>query len=352
MANLAQAIRLALHYGETHLGVTDIFGEDVGAPLGGVFTATQGLKTAWNTPLDERGIIGMALGIAYAGGKPVAEIQFCDYIYNVVDLLKLCGNAHWSSAGEYNVPLVVMTPVGSGIHGSMYHSHSFESMMTHIQGWKVVMPSNAKEAYGLMLSAIKEPNPVMFFAPKALMRAKGEDLIPGEPEDEKTLNAMINAPLGDRSDWQPQWPEMQDFSVPIGEARIVRAGQQLTVVSYGRMLPICKAMADELHDSAQLDIEVIDLRTLYPFDLPALKQSVEKTGRLLVVNEDTEVTNFGEHVIRRVMDECFYSLEIKPELLAGVDVPGVGLAWGYEQNSVPQPDDVRAAMLRLATAVS
>ncbi len=96
MANLAQAIRLALHYGEENLGVTDIFGEDVGAPLGGVFTATQGLKTAWNTPLDERGIIGTALGIAYAGGKPVAEIQFCDYIYNVIDLLKLCGNVTWS----------------------------------------------------------------------------------------------------------------------------------------------------------------------------------------------------------------------------------------------------------------
>jgi 2-oxoisovalerate dehydrogenase E1 component beta subunit len=184
--NLAQAIRLALHYGETHLGVTDIFGEDVGPPLGGVFTCTQGLKTAWNAPLDERGIIGAALGIAYAGGKPVAEIQFCDYIYNVIDMLKLCGNAHWSSAGEYHVPLVVMTPVGAGIHGSMYHSHSFESMATHMGGWKIVLPSNAKDAYGLMLSAIADPNPVLFMAPKGLMRAKCDQLIPGEPEDERS----------------------------------------------------------------------------------------------------------------------------------------------------------------------
>lgn len=351
MANLAQAIRMALHYGETHLGVTDVFGEDVGAPLGGVFTATQGLKTAWNTPLDERGIIGMALGIAYAGGKPVAEIQFCDYIFNVIDLLKLCGNAHWSSAGEYNVPLVVMTPVGSGIHGSMYHSHSFESMMTHIQGWRVVMPSNAKDAYGLMIAALKEPNPVMFLAPKALMRVKGDELIPGEPADEKTLNQMINAPLGDRSDWTPRWPELTDYTVEIGKAKVRREGVNATVVSYGRMLPICVAAADDLAREG-LSFDVIDLRTLYPFDAECVKASVEKTGRLLVVNEDTEVTNFGEHVIRKMLDEAFYSFEVKPELLAGLEVPGVGLAWGYEQNSVPQPDDVIAAMRRVGSAVS
>ncbi len=348
MANLAQAIRLALHYGEENLGVTDIFGEDVGAPLGGVFTATQGLKTAWNTPLDERGIIGTALGIAYAGGKPVAEIQFCDYIYNVIDLLKLCGNVTWSSAGEYSVPMVLMTPVGSGIHGSMYHSHSFESIATHIQGWKIVMPSNPKDAYGLMLSAIAEPNPVLFLAPKALMRQKGAELIPGEPADERTLHAMIDAPLGDRSDWTPNWPPVEDYRVAIGEAKIARAGTQLTVVTYGRMLPLSVNAAETLGKEG-LEIEVIDLRTIYPFDLPCVKASVEKTGRLLVINEDTEVTNFGEHIIRKVLDEAFYSLEVKPELLAGLDVPGVGLAWGYEQNSVPQADDVLAAMRRLAT---
>jgi 2-oxoisovalerate dehydrogenase E1 component beta subunit len=348
---MAQAIRMALHVGEERLGVTDIFGEDVGAPLGGVFTATQGLKTAWNSPLDERGIIGMALGIAFAGGKPVAEIQFCDYIYNVIDLLKLCGNIHWSSAGEYHLPIVVMTPVGSGIHGSMYHSHSFESMATHIQGWKIVMPSNAKDAYGLLLSAIAEPNPVLFMAPKALMRAKGDELIPGEPADEKTLNAMINAPLGDRTDWQPQWPALEDWRVPIGEAKRVREGSSATVVSYGRMLPICAQVADQLAAEGHT-FDVIDLRTLYPFDEAAVVRSVEKTGRLLVVNEDTEVTNYGEHVLRRVMDRAFYSLQAKPVLLAGADVPGVGLAWGYEQASVPQADDVAAALRRLVAEVA
>src|ERR1700748_2189235 len=121
MAKLVQAVRLALHYGETHLGVTDIFGEDVGPPLGGVFTATQGLKTTWNSPLDERGIIGAAMGLAQGGDRCVAEIHFCDYIYNTIDLLKIAGNACWCSAGDWPMPMTVMTPVGSGIRGSVYH---------------------------------------------------------------------------------------------------------------------------------------------------------------------------------------------------------------------------------------
>src|SRR3984885_9780393 len=182
MANMVQAIRLALHYGEEPLGVTDVFGEDVGPPLGGVFTATQGLKTAWNTPLDERGIIGMAMGLALAGQKPVCEIQFCDYAFNTIDLLKLAGAMNWSSNGQYNLPMVMMPPVGSGIHGSLYHSHSFDATATHIPGWKIVMPSTPLDAYGLMLSAIRDPNPVLFLKPKALMRVKGEELIPGEPQ--------------------------------------------------------------------------------------------------------------------------------------------------------------------------
>ena len=169
MANMAQAIRMALAYGEQNLGVKDIFGEDVGPPLGGVFTATQGLRTTWNSPLDERGIIGVAMGLAYAGQKPVAEIQFCDYIFNTIDLLKLAGNACWGSAGEYNMDMVVMTPVGSGIHGSIYHSHSFDAWATRLAGWKIVCPSTPKDAYGLMLAAIKDPNPVLFLKPKALL---------------------------------------------------------------------------------------------------------------------------------------------------------------------------------------
>src|SRR5580700_5588749 len=217
MSTLVQAMRMALHVGETRLGVTDIFGEDVGAPLGGVFTATQGLKTAWNSPRDERGVVGAAIGLALAGQKPVAEIQFCDYAFNTIDLLKLAGGMLWSSNGKWGCPLVLMTPVGSGIHGSIYHSHSFDGQATRIPGWKIVMPSTPLDAYGLMLSAIVDPNPVMFLAPKALLRSKGgpTEKIPGEPDDERTLSKMIDAPLGDRSRWRPEWPEIKDVFIPI-----------------------------------------------------------------------------------------------------------------------------------------
>src|SRR5262245_43373133 len=234
MATLVQAVRLALHYGETYLGVTDIFGEDVGPPLGGVFTATQGLKTAWNSPLAERGIIGMAMGIAYAGGRPVAEIQFCDYGFNTIDLLKVAGNQRWSGAGNYDLPMVVMTPSGSGIRGSLYHSHSFESWATRLAGWKIVMPSTALDAYGLMLSAIADPNPVMVLLRKALLRVRGDKKLPGEPESEEELKQRIDAPLGDRSAWQPRWPDVQPYYVPFGVASLVREGDAATVVSYGR----------------------------------------------------------------------------------------------------------------------
>src|SRR3989344_4258715 len=168
MANMAQAIRMALHYAETNYQLKDVFGQDVGAPLGGVFTATQGLKTAWNSTLDERGIIGMAMGIAMTGDRCVAEIQFVDYIFNTIDLLKIAGNTNWVSNGNYNLPLVVMTPVGAGIRGSVYHSHSFDAWASRLPGWKVVMPSTPLDAYGLMLAALKDKNPVMFLKPKAL----------------------------------------------------------------------------------------------------------------------------------------------------------------------------------------
>src|ERR1700761_8969395 len=218
MATMVQAVRMALHYGEEHLGVTDVFGEAVGPPLGGVFTATQGLKTAWNSPLDERGIIGTAMGIAYAGGRPVCEIQFCDYGFNTIDLLKVAGNQRWSGAGQFELPMVVMTPSGAGIRGSLYHSHSFESWAGRLAGWKIVMPSNALDAYGLMLSAIADPNPVLVLLPKALLRVRGEQLIPGEPADEGLLKEMIDAPVGDRAGWKPRWPEMKPFYVKFGEA--------------------------------------------------------------------------------------------------------------------------------------
>lgn len=350
MATLVQAVRLALHYGEEHLGVTDVFGEDVGPPLGGVFTATQGLRTAWNSPLDERGLLGTAIGIAYAGGRPVCEIQFCDYGFNVIDLMKVAGNQRWSGAGQYDMPLVLMTPSGSGIRGSLYHSHSFESWATRLAGWKIVMPSTALDAYGLMLSAIADPNPVMVLLPKALLRVRGDRLIPGEPQDEDELKEMIDAPVGSaREQWKPRWPEVKPYFVPLGQALRVREGAHATVVSYGRLLPVCAQAADSLRQEQGLTFDVIDLRTLFPYDWSMIRDSVLKTGRFLVVNEDTEVTNFGEHLLRRVIEEHFYDLIARPRVLLGKHVPGIGLNQVYEQNEVPQLAEVMVAMREVAT---
>jgi len=348
MATMVQAIRMALHVGEERLGVTDVFGEDVGPPLGGVFTATQGLKTAWNTPLDERGIVGTAIGLALAGQRPVAEIQFCDYAFNTIDLLKLAGNTYWCSDGQWNLPMVVMTPVGSGIHGSIYHSHSFDSTATRIPGWKIVMPSTPRDAYGLLLSAIRDPNPVMYLAPKALLRTKGTpgEEIPGEP-DEKTLSRMIDAPLGDRSKWVPEWPKTEDFFIRIGEAKTVRAGRDVTCVTWGRMVAICASAANDLAAEG-VEVEVIDLRSLWPYDWERLAESIRRTNRVLFVNEDTEVTNFGEHLLRRTVEELFYELYAPPKLLAGANVPGIGLADSLERASVPQKAGIVEAMRELA----
>ena len=348
MATLVQAVRMALHYGETHLGVTDVFGEDVGPPLGGVFTATQGLRTAWNTPLDERGILGCAMGIAYAGGRPVCEIQFADYAFNSIDLLKIAGNQRWASGGNFAMPIVVMAPSGAGIRGSLYHSHSFESWASRLPGWKVVMPSTPLDAYGLMLAAIRDPNPVLVLLPKALLRVKGDRLLPGEPADPDELNRRIDAPIGDRSHWEPDWPALGEYLVPIGSAALVREGAAATVVSYGRPLPMCGRAADELAAETDHTFDVIDLRSIFPYDWPLISASVAKTGRVLIVNEDTEVTNFGEHLLRRVVEDHFYDLVAKPVLLMGKHVPGIGLNQVYEQNTVPQFDGIKAAMRALA----
>ncbi len=343
MASLAQAIRMALHYGEKHLEVKDIFGQDVGAPLGGVFTATQGLKTAWNTPLDERGIISMAMGIAMTGQRCVAEIQFCDYIFNTIDLLKIAGNTNWVSNGNYTMPMVVMTPVGAGIRGSVYHSHSFDAWATRLPGWKVVMPSNALDAYGLMLSAIEDPNPVLYLKPKALMRVRSDDLIPGEPEDQKELKNRIDAPINERKNWKPRWPDLEEYKVPIGKAKTTRAGRDITLVTYGRHVLMCNKVADDLATEG-ISVEVIDLRSLYPYDWQTVKASIERTRRVLFVNEDTEVTNFAEHLAYRVTQELFYSIDAAPRVLAGKNLPGIGLHANLEENSVPQMHDIEKSI--------
>jgi 2-oxoisovalerate dehydrogenase E1 component beta subunit len=211
------------------------------------------------------------------------------------------------------------------------------------------MPSNPLDAYGLMLSAIVDPNPVMFLAPKALMRAKAgpDEHIPGEPDDERLLSRMIDAPLGDRSRWRPDWPAVEDVFVPIGEARIRRDGSDVTLVTYGRMVPVALQAAERLATEG-IGVEVIDLRSLAPYDWNCVRASVQKTRRVLYLNEDTEVTNFGEHLLRRTVEELFYELHAPPRVLAGAHVPGIGLADALERASVPQLDQVVATLRELA----
>ena len=336
MANMAQAIRMALHYAETNMELEEVFGQDTGPPLGGVFTVTQGLKTSWNTPLDERGIIGTAIGLALSGKRCVAEIQFADYIFGVIDLLKQAGMVHWSSLGRFRLPLVVMTPHGAGIHGAIYHSHSFDSWAVKLAGWKIVCPSNPLDAYGLMLSAVEDENPVLYLQPKALLRIKGEKKIPGEPENEDQLKAMINTPLENRGAWQAQWPLLKKHTVPIGKGKIVHEGTNLSLVSFGRGLSLCAKAIESLRKE-NLSVELIDLRSLYPYDWSLVKKSIQKTKRVLFVSEDTEICNFGEHLAYRTAKECFYELHSAPRVLAGKQLPGVGLHPNLENQSIPTP---------------
>jgi len=358
MAHMAQAIRMALHYGEENLGLTNVFGEDVGPPLGGAFTVTQGLSTSWNSPLDERGIIGAAMGLGFAGKRCVAEIQFCDYIYNTIDLLKLAGMQCWTSNGDWNLPMTIMTPVGAGIRGSIYHSHSFDAMMTHIPGWKIVMPSNPLDAYGLMLACLKDENPTMYLMPKALMRVRGTEPIPGEPElnpeGEKQLRQMIDMPiLGSEAQktWQPNWPKLEDYTVELGKAKITREGDHVTLVTYGRHVLIANDVADRMKEEGY-SVEVIDMRTLWPYDWQCISDSIRKTRRAIFVNEDTEVSNFGEHLYRRAVDEFFYELEAKPKLVAGAFIPGIGLADPLEAASVPQAADIENAIREVVSEIA
>src|SRR5262249_39399447 len=154
-----------------------------------------------------------------------------------------------------------------------------------LAGWKIVMPSNALDAYGLMLSAIVDPNPVMVLLPKALLRVRGDRLLPGEPADENALKEMIDAPVGDRSNWVPRWPDLKEYFVPVGSASRVREGTSATVVSYGRTLPLCVQAATELQEEG-LTYDVLDLRSIFPYDCRAIRESVLRTGRVLIVNED------------------------------------------------------------------
>ncbi len=311
MATLVQAVRMALHYGETYLCVTDILGEDVGHPLGGVFTATQGLATAWNTPLDERGIIGAAMGIAYAGGRPVAEIQFCDYGFNTIDLLKLAGNQRWAGAGNFELPIVVMTPSGAGIRGSLYHSHSFESWASRLAGWKIVMPSHALDAYGLMLSCIFDDDPCLF---------------------------IENMP----SYWTPGAAPEPGVRMPLGKAHVLRKGSDVTVISYSRAMNDCVAVADKLGQEG-IKVELIDLRTIAPLDINTILESVGRTRRAVIVHEAVRSFGVGAEIAARIGEHLFGQLKAPIQRIGARECP-VPFAKPLEMAFIPSQTQIEHAI--------
>jgi len=294
--NIIQAVNDALRLEMRRDPDVVVLGEDVGK-FGGVFRATQGLQEEFgadrviDTPLAEGGIIGTAVGMALYGLKAVPEIQFADFIYPAFDqIVNEVAKYRYRSGGQYECPLVIRTPYGGGIKGGHYHSQSPEAFFIHTAGLKVVVPSNPYDAKGLLISAIRDRDPVLFFEPKRVYRAaKGE-----VPEGE--------------------------YDVPLGKARITREGRQVTLVAWGAMWHEADQAAREA-EAEGIDCEVIDLRSLQPLDLDTLVASVKKTGRAVMVHEAARTCGFGAELVALVQERCFLHLEAPIARVTGLDTP-------------------------------
>lgn len=297
-----------------------VLGEDVGK-VGGVFRVTQGLYDEFgddrviDTPLAEGGIIGAAIGMALYGMRPVPEIQFSDFIFPAFDqIVSEAAKYRYRSGGEYTCPMVIRTPVGGGIRGGHYHSQSPESLFIHTAGLKVVCPSNPYDAKGLLLSSIRDEDPVLFFEPKRVYRAaKGE------------------VPEG-------------DYTVPIGKAKIVREGSSVTCIAWGAMLYEALAAADEVSGQG-VDTEVIDLCTLWPVDIDTIIESVKKTGRVVVVHEAPKACGFGAELLALIGEKAFVHLEAPPVRVTGWDTP---FPYTLENDYLPLAHRIGPALLETA----
>jgi pyruvate dehydrogenase E1 component beta subunit len=294
--NMVQAINDALRLEMRRDSRVVILGEDVGK-VGGVFRVTQGLFDEFgddrviDTPLSEGGIIGAAIGMALYGLVPVPEIQFSDFIFPAYDqIVSELAKYRYRSGGEYPAKLVIRTPVGGGIRGGHYHSQSPESLFIHVAGLKVVCPSNPADAKGLLLASIRDPDPVLFFEPKRIYRAAKGEVDEG------------------------------DYTVPIGKAAIAREGGDVTIVAWGAMLYECLEAANQA--AAQgVDVEVLDLRTLWPLDIDAIVASVKKTGRVVVVHEAPKTCGLGGEIVALINEKAFLHLEAPPARVTGFDTP-------------------------------
>jgi 2-oxoisovalerate dehydrogenase E1 component beta subunit len=300
-----------------------VLGEDVGKK-GGVFLATEGLYGKFgearvlDTPLAESSIVGVAIGAALNGLVPVAEIQFADFIHPAFDqIVSEAARIRYRSNGDYSCPITIRAPYGGGVHGGLYHSQSVEAFYAHVPGLKVVIPSTPEDAKGLLKSAIRDPDPVMYFEHKKTYR-----LVKGEIPD-------------------------GDLLTPIGSAAVRREGTKMSVFAWGLMVTYCLEAAAQL-ESEGVSVEVVDLRTLRPLDKDAILGSVRKTGKAMVVYEDNLTGGFGAEIAALIAHEAFEHLDGPVMRVAAPDVPGMPFNKPQEDWFMPSPEKIAAAMRKLA----
>ena len=305
------------------------FGQDVGY-FGGVFRCTEGLQKKYgasrcfDTPISETGIVGAAVGMAAYGLRPVAEIQFADYMYPAYDqIVSEAARLRHRSASEFTSPLVIRMPCGGGIFGAQTHSQSPEALFTHVCGLKTIIPSNPHDAKGLLIAAIEDDDPVIFLEPKRLYNG------PFDGHHERPVVPWSKNELGELPGGY--------YTVPIGKAAIRRVGADVTVLAYGTMVHVAEAAANDFG----IDAEIIDLRTLVPLDIETITASVAKTGRLVIVHEATRTSGFGAELAAEVQERCFYHLEAPILRVTGWDTP---YPHAQEWDYFPGPDRVGRAL--------
>ena len=316
--NMIQAINSAHHVMMERDPDIVTMGEDIGY-FGGVFRATEGLQKTFgtarvfDTPIAEGGIVAVAIGMAAYGLRPVAEIQFADYIYPAFDqILSEAGRMRYRTAGEWPLPITVRSPYGGGIFGGQTHSQSPEAFFAHMPGVKTVIPSNPYDAKGLLISAIEDNDPVIFFEPKRIYNG------PFDGFYERPVTPWAKHPAAEVPDGH--------YTVPLGKAAVAREGNDVTILAYGTMVHVALATAE----AEGVDAEVIDLRTIVPVDIEAIEASVKKTGRCIVFHEATRTAGFGAELSALVQERCFYHLEAPVQRVTGFDTPYPhSLEWAY-----------------------
>lgn len=330
--SMIQALRSAMDVMLERDSNVIVYGQDVGY-FGGVFRCTEGLQAKYgrtrvfDAPISEGGIVGSAVGMAAYGLRPVVEIQFADYFYPGMDqIVSEAARLRHRSGGEFFAPLTLRMPCGGGIFGGQTHSQSPEALFTHVSGIRTVMPSNPFDAKGLLIASIENDDPVIFLEPKRLYNG------PFDGDHDKPVVPWARHPLGDVPDGY--------YTVPLESASVYQVGSDLTVLTYGTMVFVCEAAAR----LSGLDVEIIDLRSLWPLDLDTLVASVKKTGRCVVVHEATRTSGFGAELVALMQEHCFYSLESPIERVTGWDTP---YPHAHEWDYFPSPARVAAAFKRV-----